>query len=65
MTKVCRICGNTEKNLIHKAQEMMFGTRDEFDYLECSACGTLQIVEIPDLSCYYPRDYYSFVSEEG
>lgn len=59
MTNVCRICGNAEKNLIHRAREMMFGTRDEFDYLECAACGTLQIVELPDLSRYYPKDYYS------
>lgn len=44
---------------------MMFGTRDEFDYLECAACGTLQIVEIPDLARYYPKDYYSFASEDG
>ncbi len=39
---------------------MMFGWRDEFDYLECAACGTLQIVEIPELSRFYPPDYYSF-----
>jgi SAM-dependent methyltransferase len=38
---------------------MMFGTRDEFDYLECAACGSLQIAEIPDLAPYYPADYYS------
>lgn len=39
---------------------MMFGTKDKFDYLECAACGTVQIVKIPDLSLYYPEDYYSF-----
>lgn len=39
---------------------MMFGTRDEFQYLECSNCGTLQIAEIPDLAAYYPKTYYSF-----
>lgn len=38
---------------------MMFGTRDEFDYLECRVCGSLQIVEIPDLAPYYPKNYYS------
>lgn len=41
---------------------MMFGTRDEFDYLECGRCGTVQIVEVPDLSKYYPKDYYSLAS---
>jgi SAM-dependent methyltransferase len=39
---------------------MMFGSRDEFDYLDCSECGTVQLAEIPDLAAYYPKDYYSF-----
>jgi SAM-dependent methyltransferase len=40
---------------------MMFGSRESFDYLECSKCGTLQIVSIPeDMSPYYPANYYSF-----
>ncbi|MBK7392255.1 MAG: class I SAM-dependent methyltransferase [Chloracidobacterium sp.] len=39
---------------------MMFGTRDEFPYLECDSCGTVQIINIPDLARYYPADYYSF-----
>lgn len=64
MENICRICGNTEKNRLHKAREMMFGTRDEFDYLECGACGTLQICEFPDLSRYYPQDYYSFAENQ-
>jgi SAM-dependent methyltransferase len=40
---------------------MMFGYRDEFDYLECGRCGSLHIVNVPDLSKYYPENYYSFV----
>jgi SAM-dependent methyltransferase len=64
MKNICRICQNAEKNVFHKAREMMFGMRDEFDYLECSNCGTLQICEIPDLSHYYPQDYYSFKPDE-
>jgi SAM-dependent methyltransferase len=40
---------------------MMFGTRDEFTYWECSVCGCLQIARIPErLGDYYPDDYYSF-----
>ncbi len=65
MTDACRICANRENNLIHHAREMMFGTRDPFDYLECGACGTLQICEVPDLSRYYPKDYYSLNAEEN
>ena len=55
----CRICENSENNRNHKAREMMFGMRDEFDYVECGVCGTLQIAEIPDLAKYYPQDYFS------
>ncbi len=63
MDLTCRICGNDSANIVHRAREMMFGTRDEFDYLECSGCGTLQIVEIPDLARYYPSNYLSFDAE--
>jgi len=60
MAITCRICGNSSDNRIHKTREMMFGTRDEFDYLECDRCGTLQIIDIPDLRKYYPENYLSF-----
>lgn len=57
----CRICGNADANKSHVAREMMFGYRDEFEYLECSRCGCLQIKDVPaDLSKYYPKSYYSF-----
>jgi SAM-dependent methyltransferase len=39
---------------------MMFGTRERFDYLECGRCGTVQLLEIPDLSRHYPPEYLSF-----
>lgn len=39
----------------------MFGLLDEFEYLECSACGCLQICDLPDdMSRYYPKSYYAF-----
>jgi len=39
---------------------MMFGTREQFEYLECHSCGCLQIADVPaDLSRHYPADYYS------
>lgn len=56
----CRICGNSDNNALHRAREMMFGTREEFDYAECASCGTLQIVEVPDLARHYPPDYFAF-----
>jgi len=60
-TSVCETCGNSEGNRLHVAKEMMFGFRDEFEYVECSVCGSLQIANVPsDLSKYYPSNYYSF-----
>ena len=58
----CRICNNSENNRFHKATEMMLGISDQHDYLECNACGCLQIVNIPEnLPSYYPdEDYYSY-----
>lgn len=40
----------------------MFGSGEAFEYVECAACGCLQIAEVPgDLARYYPRDeYYSY-----
>lgn len=60
MTFSCRICDNTDNNRVHRAREMMFGTREEFDYVECGACGTLQMAEVPDLAPHYPDNYFAF-----
>ena len=59
---ICRICGNAEGNAVFFPKEMMFGWREEFEYLECVRCGCLQIVDIPsNLAKYYPSDgYYSY-----
>ena len=59
MSESCRICGNSENNRKHIAREMMFGTRERFEYLECARCGTVQLIDVPDLSRYYPEDYYA------
>jgi 2-polyprenyl-3-methyl-5-hydroxy-6-metoxy-1,4-benzoquinol methylase len=61
----CRICNNIEENKSHTAKEMMFGMRDEFEYLECGSCGCLQICETPaSISKYYPDNYYSLTPSE-
>lgn len=63
MNLECRICGNIENNLRHDAREMMFGTREPFVYVECAACGTVQIETVPaDLAKYYPDNYIAFES---
>lgn len=57
----CEICSNKNDNEILKVREMYFGTREEFDYLKCSECGCLQLVNPPDyLSKYYPKDYFTY-----
>jgi len=57
----CRICGAAASNAkLYIAAEMMFGTREQFEYFQCTDCGCLQIADIPvDLSRYYPDGYYS------
>jgi len=57
----CEICGNAKDNKVLKVCEMYFGTREEFDYLECSKCGCLQLTNPPNnLSKYYPQNYFTY-----
>lgn len=58
----CAYCGNSENLKSHQVREMMFGTGEEFHYVECSNCGSLTLYDVPeDLSPYYPKEYYSFL----
>jgi len=60
----CRICGAEGDHPHHRPREMMFGLRETFDYFQCTACGCLQITEIPeDLGRFYPAGYFSFAAE--
>jgi 2-polyprenyl-3-methyl-5-hydroxy-6-metoxy-1,4-benzoquinol methylase len=57
---VCSICSNRSSNNVIKAQEMMFGLRESYEYLECAECRCLQLQDVPDHpSRYYPPNYYS------
>jgi len=57
----CRICGSDNNRAVFAAGESMFGTGEVFHYAECSECGWLQLLDVPeDLAPYYPNDYYSF-----
>lgn len=57
----CRICGAIGAHRRYRAREMMFGTREEFEYFQCTDCGCLQLAEIPSrLDKFYPPNYYSF-----
>jgi SAM-dependent methyltransferase len=57
----CEICGSPAGK-IHLVKEMMFGTREDFQYRECTRCGCLSQVDVPaDLSRFYPNQYYSML----
>lgn len=61
MSALCRVCGAPGPHPALVAREMMFGSREPFEYLACGTCGCVQIAEAPDdLSAHYPADYYSF-----
>ena len=57
----CRICYNQVNNRSFFIREMHIGTREEFEYFECSNCGCLQIKLYPqDLGKYYPDEYGAY-----
>jgi 2-polyprenyl-3-methyl-5-hydroxy-6-metoxy-1,4-benzoquinol methylase len=57
---LCRVCGNGSGNRRFILREMRFGTREPFEYSQCSACQSIQILSSPqDLSKYYRREYHS------
>jgi 2-polyprenyl-3-methyl-5-hydroxy-6-metoxy-1,4-benzoquinol methylase len=59
---VCRICNNAEGNKVYTAREMLYGTKQNFEYFECAKCNCVQIKEIPDnIGEFYPENYGSFV----
>lgn len=62
VTKECRLCGDVGPHQTFVVREMMFGTRELFEYFSCDACDTLQIVnalEGEELMRHYPRNFYS------
>lgn len=65
--EACRICGGEHFDPPVVAREMMFGTRERFDYARCRDCSTLQIATIPeDLGRFYSgQAYYSFNNFAG
>ncbi len=65
-SQTCRICGEKGNFDTYLVQEMMQGTREEFEYFVCDRCQCLQIAEIPEnLGDYYGENYYSFQVAEN
>jgi hypothetical protein len=58
---ICRACNSSLLDARrHQVREMFFGSREQFCYVECPSCGSLQIEQIPtDLSRFYPTNYYA------
>jgi SAM-dependent methyltransferase len=59
----CRLCESTGPHQTFVIREMMFGTRELFEYFSCTACDTLQIVNALEgeaLMRHYPPNYYSY-----
>lgn len=60
MNNTCRICASAGSHQTFDCSEGMFGLGGVFSYFQCSACGCLQIAEVPhDLGRFYPAEYYS------
>ncbi|MCL2208529.1 MAG: hypothetical protein FWC19_00540, partial [Treponema sp.] len=59
MEYTCKICWNSENNSLYTVKEIIIGNGDEFEYIECSRCGCLQIAEIPKNLARYYEGYYS------
>lgn len=58
---ICRICGNKINNTPYIIREMLYGTKEEFNYFQCGNCECLQILEYPkDISKYYPKNYMAY-----
>jgi SAM-dependent methyltransferase len=63
---LCFYCGSTFEGGKFTAREMMFGTRECFEYAQCAKCGSCRLVtplDDFDLSSHYPNTYYSFAKE--
>ena len=57
----CRVCGHAAGNRLHQVRETMYGAAGVFSYLECAACGCLQLQNCPpDMAPWYPPDYCSY-----
>jgi SAM-dependent methyltransferase len=62
----CLVCEAHGYKRSFPAKEQLMGTHEAFEYVQCEACESLQITEIPvDMGRYYPPDYYSMVTDEA
>lgn len=58
----CAYCGSGKGRETLVTREMMFGTRQRFDYTVCAGCGSCSLatpLSAFELSDFYPKAYYS------
>jgi len=61
--KHCKICHAEFKKPSLNVKEEMYGLGEIFQYGQCTTCGCLQLLNIPDnLSEYYPKAYHGNIS---
>jgi 2-polyprenyl-3-methyl-5-hydroxy-6-metoxy-1,4-benzoquinol methylase len=59
----CHMCGTSGLFDIHTIKDRMFEGGQEYDYLRCPDCGSLQIAQMltaEELAAHYHDTYYSF-----
>ena len=44
----CKVCGKATDNTVYIIKEMLNNTKEEFEYLECPHCKSMQIIDIPE-----------------
>jgi SAM-dependent methyltransferase len=59
VTTACAICGGA-RGSVHRVREMMFGTRDSYEYFRCADCGCCQLRGPVETATHYPPDYHAF-----
>lgn len=60
MSVACRICGEKDQLIPLAAKDYFLGTKREYPYVQCAACNSLSIVEIPSELADLYKNYYSF-----
>lgn len=59
--KQCAMCKNTKNLNMVIVKERLKNKGETFRYLQCSKCGTLQLIDqIQDMGMYYGNNYYAF-----
>ncbi len=62
MVKQCRICGAVDKLESYFAKDYFTGSKNEYEYILCSICNSLSLVDIPENLKDLYNDYYSFAT---